>query len=54
MTKKFQRCVTISLMDATYKTTRYELALFFVAAKTNVGYTAVADYVKRPKIGTLG
>lgn len=25
---------TISLMDATYKTTRYELALFFVAVKT--------------------
>ena len=36
---------TISLMDATYKTTRYELALFFVAVKTNVGYTAVADFV---------
>ncbi len=36
---------TISLMDATYKTTKYELALFFVAVKTNVGYTAVADFV---------
>ena len=36
---------TISLMDATYKTTKHELALFFVAVKTNVGYTAVADYV---------
>ena len=36
---------TISLMDATYKTTRYELALFFVAVKTNLGYTAVADFV---------
>ena len=32
---------TISLMDATYN----ELALFFVAVKTNVGYTAVADFV---------
>ena len=32
-------------MDATYKTTKYELALFFVAVKTNVGYTAVADFV---------
>ena len=29
---------TMSLMDATYKTTKYELALFFVAVKTNVGY----------------
>ena len=36
---------TISLMDATYKTTKYELALFFVAVKTNVGYSAVADFV---------
>jgi len=27
---------TISLMDATYKTTKYELALFFLAVKTNV------------------
>ena len=36
---------TIYLMDATYKTTKYELALFFVAVKTNVGYTAIADYV---------
>ena len=36
---------TISLMDATYKTTKYELALFFVAVKTNVGYSAVVDFV---------
>ena len=36
---------TISLIDATYKTTRYELAHFFVAVKTNVGYTAVADFI---------
>ena len=36
---------TISLMDTTYKTTKYELALFFVAVKTNVGYSAVADFV---------
>ena len=36
---------TISLMDATYKTTKYELALFFVAVKTNVGYSVVAEFV---------
>ena len=30
------------LMDATYKTTKYE---FGTAVKTNVGYTAVADFV---------
>ena len=27
---------TISLMDATYKTTKYELALFFIAVKTTI------------------
>ena len=36
---------TISLMDATYKTTKYELALFFVAVKTNVGYSVVGEFV---------
>ena len=36
---------TISLMDASYKTTKYELALFFIAVTTNVGYSAVADFV---------
>ena len=36
---------TISLMDATYKTTKYEIALFFVTVKINVGYSIVADYV---------
>ena len=36
---------TISLMDATYKTTKYELDFFFVAVKTNVGYSDVADFV---------
>ena len=35
----------ISLIDAIYKTTKYELALFFVAVKPNVGYSAVADFV---------
>ena len=32
-------------MDATYKTTKYELPLFFIAVKTNVGYSPVADFV---------
>ena len=36
---------TISLMDATYKTTKYEVALFFVTVKTNVGYCVVAEFV---------
>jgi len=32
-------------MDATYKTTKYEIALFFVTVKTNVGFSVVADFV---------
>lgn len=36
---------TISLIDATYKTTKYELPLFFVCVKTNVGYSIVADFI---------
>ena len=35
----------ISLIDATYKTTRYELPLFFVCVRTNVGYCVVADFI---------
>jgi len=36
---------TISLLDTTYKTTHYELALFFVCVWTNVGYLVVADFI---------
>ena len=36
---------SITLMDATYKTTKYELPLFFVSVKTNVGYSVVADFI---------
>ena len=32
-------------MDATYKTTKYSLPLFFLCVKTNVNYTVVADFV---------
>ena len=35
----------ISLIDATYKTTRYDIALFFICVKTNEGYTVVAEFV---------
>lgn len=35
----------ISLIDATYKTTRYELPLFFVCVRTNVGYCVVAEFI---------
>lgn len=36
---------TISLIDATYKTTKYNIALFFICVKTNVGYCVVAEFV---------
>ena len=36
---------TISLIDATYKTTQYELALFFICVRTNVGYSVVAEFI---------
>ncbi len=35
----------MSLIDATYKTTRYELALFFICVRTNAGYSVVAEFV---------
>ena len=36
---------TITLIDATYKTTKYELPLFFLCVKTNVNYTVVAEFI---------
>ena len=36
---------TITLIDATYKTTKYDLALFFLCVKTNVNYTVVAEFI---------
>ena len=32
-------------VDATYKTTKYELPLFFVFVQTNVGYFPVAQFI---------
>ena len=36
---------TMSLIDATYKTTKYDLPLFFVTVRTNVGYKVVAHFI---------
>ena len=33
------------LLDATYKTTRYSLSLFFLVVKTNVDYEVVAAFL---------
>lgn len=35
----------ISLVDATYRTMKYELPLFFVCVRTNVGYSVVAQFI---------
>ena len=35
----------ICLIDATYKTTRYELPLFFICVRNNAGYCVVADFI---------
>lgn len=35
----------IMLLDATYKTMRYEFPLFFLVVKTNVNYTAVGAFI---------
>ena len=35
---------TISLMDVTYKTTRFELPLFFISVRMNTGYCVVAEF----------
>ena len=40
-----ERYGNVCLLDATYKTTKYALSLFFVAVKTNVDYQIVASFV---------
>ena len=35
----------LSLLDATYKTTKYSLALFFLVVKTNVNYHILGSFV---------
>ena len=35
----------ITLLDATYKTTKYDIPLFFIAVKTNIGYSIVAEFI---------
>lgn len=36
---------TTCLLDATYKTTKYALPLFFIACHTNAGYRVLAQFV---------
>ena len=37
------------MLDATYKTMKYELALFFLCGRTNVGYSVVAEFIVQEK-----
>ena len=39
----YGNCVT--LIDATYKTMRYDLPLFFVCVRTNIGYCVAAEFI---------
>ena len=36
---------TMTLLDATYKTTLYDLALFFATVRTNAGYIVAAEFL---------
>ena len=33
------------LIDATYKTTCYDLPLFFICVRTNIGYCVIAEFI---------
>lgn len=41
----------MTLMDATYKTTKYDVPLFFLTVRTNVGYTVVAEFILQTETG---
>ena len=43
---------TISLMDATYKTTRHDLPLFFISVRTTTGYCVVAEFIVQSESAT--
>ena len=38
---------TMTLIDATYKTTLYNVPIFFVTVRTNVGYTVAAEFIQK-------
>jgi len=42
----------ITLLDATYKTMRYELPLFFLVVKTNVNYVVVGSFTTQNETTT--
>jgi len=36
---------TVSMINATYKTTKHDLPLFFITVRTNIGYCVVAEFI---------
>ena len=42
---KYGNTITLRLIDTTYKTTKYDLALFFLCVKTSVNNTVVAEFI---------
>ena len=45
----FSSGTVATLMDATYKTTKYAIPLFFICVHTNVGYKVVAEFLCQNK-----
>jgi hypothetical protein len=43
--EKYPLACEIALLDATYRTTRYSLPLYFLCVPTNVNYINVATFV---------
>ena len=43
----------ITLLDATYKTMRYELPLFFLVVKTNVNYVVVGSFATQNEMAAF-
>ena len=37
--------VWLTMIDVTYKTTNYDIPLFFLTVRTNAGYTVVAEFI---------
>lgn len=42
---KYGKTMTMTLMDATYKTTKYDIPLFFLTVRTNAGYMVAAEFI---------
>ena len=43
---------TMTMIDATYKTTKYDVPLFFLTVRTNAGYIVVAEFIVQTETAT--